>query len=89
MKLKTWHPCRSCGKTLSSSQCLWRHKKTCTGSGLHHTNSLSMNKPKIKFHNLNEVLANDGEPPKKNLVNNETQSVKDNSLVEMDKASDS
>ena len=33
MDLKKWHPCQSCGKTLSSYKSLWRHKKTCKLSG--------------------------------------------------------
>ncbi len=36
MDLKKWHPCQSCGKTLSSYKSLWRHRKNCkhTGHGL-------------------------------------------------------
>jgi hypothetical protein len=51
---------------------------------LHLTNSAPTNKPKIKFHNLNELLAKEEEEEKKK----HDQPVKAN-LVEMDETSDS
>ena len=38
--MKRWHPCQSCGKTLSSYKSLWRHRNTCSmrsGHGLRNS----------------------------------------------------
>lgn len=49
MDLKKWHPCQSCGKTLSSYKSLWRHKKSCKHSGHGLTSSINKHASSDKF----------------------------------------